>query len=126
VHGIENIRAYFAKAFAGTSETSSTGFDQKLASTSVMTNALIDLDADRAHCESMCLANPRRPAGGSDVHRRSGTRNIDDLVRDSRRLEGPQPDPSRCVEVRGVRHCARPASLSSGLAARLQTGSHAG
>jgi hypothetical protein len=56
-------------------------FDQKVASTPIMTNVLIDLDGDRAHCESMCLAIHTGFKDGEGKVIVRGTRNIDDLVR---------------------------------------------
>jgi ketosteroid isomerase-like protein len=60
---------------------SSSVFDQRLLSTPLIANVMIEVDGDRAHCESMCLAiHTGRRGDGSAVLVR-GTLNIDDLAR---------------------------------------------
>ncbi|HWE68824.1 MAG TPA: nuclear transport factor 2 family protein [Acidimicrobiales bacterium] len=81
VEGIEAIRQYFGAVKDSAASKAVMNFDEKAASTPVMSNVLIDLDGDTAHCESMCLAIHAgfRDGEGSIIVR--GTRNIDDLVR---------------------------------------------
>lgn len=83
--GSEPIRAYFARISSSSPQGAPAGssalLDEKVASTPMVTNILIDLAGDEAHCESMCLAvHAGRRAGGTTVLVR-GTRNVDDLVR---------------------------------------------
>src|SRR6516225_3932745 len=56
VEGREALFAYFGDSTRSAAAHSVLTFDQKVASTPVMSNVLIDLDGDTAHCESMCLA----------------------------------------------------------------------
>ena len=81
VEGIDAIRQYFGAVKDSAASKAVMNFDEKVASTPVMSNVLIELDGDTAHCESMCLAIHAgfRDGEGSVIVR--GTRNIDDLVR---------------------------------------------
>jgi ketosteroid isomerase-like protein len=81
VTGIGDIRKYFAGQLESTARSSVLTFDDKVASTPVMSNVLIELDGDEAHCESMCLAIHVGYRDGQGVVMVRGTRNIDDLVR---------------------------------------------
>ena len=81
IEGIENIRSYFSGALESTARKTVLTFDEKLASTPVMTNVRITLDGDSAHCESICLAIHVGVRTGDTSVMVRGTRNIDDLVR---------------------------------------------
>jgi ketosteroid isomerase-like protein len=81
VVGREALLAYFANSTRSAVAQSVLTFDQKVASTPVMSNVLIDLDGDTAHCESMCLAIHAGYEHGEAKVIVRGTRNIDELVR---------------------------------------------
>jgi ketosteroid isomerase-like protein len=81
IEGIAAIRDLYDRSRNSATSRAIIDFDERVASTPVMSNVLIDLDGDSAHCESMCLAIHAgfRDGGGAVMIR--GTRNIDDLVR---------------------------------------------
>jgi hypothetical protein len=81
--GIDDIRRFFAGGSGpGRSAPGSVlALDERVASTPVMTNILIDLAGDEAHCESMCLAIHCGFVEGEGSVIVRGTRNVDDLVR---------------------------------------------
>jgi hypothetical protein len=81
VAGIDRIRQYFSGSAASNARRSVLTFDEKLASTPVMSNVLIEVDGDTAHCESMCLAVHVGLRDGEGRVMVRGTRNVDDLVR---------------------------------------------
>jgi ketosteroid isomerase-like protein len=81
VEGREALLAYFGHQTTSAAARSVLTFDEKVASTPVMSNVLIDLDGDTAHCESMCLAIHTGYQDGQGKVIVRGTRNIDDLVR---------------------------------------------
>ena len=81
VTGREALLAYFGHQTVSAAARSVLTFDQKVASTPVMSNVLIDLNGDTAHCESMCLAIHTGYLDGQGKVIVRGTRNIDDLVR---------------------------------------------
>jgi ketosteroid isomerase-like protein len=81
VEGREALLAYFANSARSSVAQSVLTFDQKVASTPVMSNVLIDIDGDTAHCESMCLAIHGGFKHGEGKVIVRGTRNIDELVR---------------------------------------------
>lgn len=83
VVGGDDIRTFFA---GGTGAApGSTGpvlaLEERVASTPVMSNVMIELDGDEAHCESMCLAIHAGFVGGEGSIIIRGTRNVDDLVK---------------------------------------------
>jgi ketosteroid isomerase-like protein len=81
VEGREALLAYFGDSTRSAAAQSVLTLDQKVASTPVMSNVLIDLDGDTAHCESMCLAIHAGYKHGEGKVIVRGTRNVDDLVR---------------------------------------------
>jgi ketosteroid isomerase-like protein len=81
VAGKEALLAYFDRDTTSAAARAVLTFDQKVASTPVMSNVLIDLDGDTAHCESMCLAIHTGYKDGEGKVIVRGTRNIDDLIR---------------------------------------------
>jgi hypothetical protein len=80
LNGSDEIRAYFSQ-LAIRPATTSTPSVQRVASTPVMTNVVIELHGDTAHSESMCLAIHAGYREGEGTVTVRGTRNIDDLVR---------------------------------------------
>jgi ketosteroid isomerase-like protein len=83
IEGHEALLAYFADTSTSAASKSVMTFDERIGSTPVMSNVLIDLDGDSAHCESMCLAIHVGTKDGAGKVIVRGTRNIDDLVRTS-------------------------------------------
>lgn len=83
VVGADEIRAFFGggTGSAPGSNQSVLALDERVASTPIMSNVMIELAGDEAHCESMCLAIHAGFAGGAGSVIVRGTRNIDDLVR---------------------------------------------
>jgi len=81
VEGKAHIRAFYEASRAPGSNSPVLTFDEKVASTPVMSNIVIELEGDNAHCESMCLAIHVGVIGASGSVMVRGTRNIDDLVR---------------------------------------------
>ena len=83
VVGADDIRAFFSNGTgaASGSNRSVLALDERVASTPMMSNVMIELDGDEAHCESMCLAIHAGFAGGAGSVIVRGTRNVDDLVR---------------------------------------------
>jgi len=82
VQGADAIRTHFGGPAANsTIGRSVLTFDEKIASTPVMSNTLVTLNGDTAHCESMCLAIHTGIRDDQAVVMVRGTRNIDDLVR---------------------------------------------
>jgi ketosteroid isomerase-like protein len=81
VQGIEAIRAYYGASSSAEGTRGVLNLDERLASTPVMSNVVIQLDGDRAHCESMCLAIHAGVRDGEGAIVVRGTRNVDDLVR---------------------------------------------
>ena len=83
VVGMADIRAFFAGGSAAAPGASGPvlALDERVASTPVMSNVMIELDGDEAHCESMCLAIHCGFVGGAGSVIVRGTRNVDDLVR---------------------------------------------
>jgi hypothetical protein len=90
--GVDEMRPYFSQlairpvpASAPSSDAAgaetSTPSVQRMMSTPVMTNVVIDLAEDTAHCESMCLAIHAGYRDGEGTVTVRGSRNIDDLVR---------------------------------------------
>jgi ketosteroid isomerase-like protein len=81
VEGAEAIRAHFGGAAKSAVGRSVLTFDQRIASTPIMTNTLVTIDGDIAHCESMCLAIHAGMRDEQAMVMVRGTRNVDDLVR---------------------------------------------
>jgi ketosteroid isomerase-like protein len=81
VTGKEALLAYFGHGTTSAAARSVLTFDHKVASTPVMSNVLIDLDGDTAHCESMCLAIHTGFKDGQGKVIVRGTRNIDEMIR---------------------------------------------
>ena len=84
VAGAEAIRAFFSSGSSGATSESDRpvhALDERVASTPVMSNVMVELHGDEAHCESMCLAIHAGFAAGAGSVVIRGTRNIDDLVR---------------------------------------------
>jgi hypothetical protein len=83
VVGADDIRAFFAggTGAAPGSSRSVLALDERVASTPMMSNVMIELDGDEAHCESLCLAIHAGFAAGAGSVIVRGTRNVDDLVR---------------------------------------------
>jgi ketosteroid isomerase-like protein len=81
VNGRDAILAYFSNAGESPSGKAVLTFDQKVGSSPVMSNILIELDGDTAHCESTCLAIHYGFTAGEGKVIIRGTRNIDDLAR---------------------------------------------
>jgi hypothetical protein len=81
--GSAAIRQFFGASPGVPRATQGPGLalDERVASTPVMTNVMIDLAGDEAHCESMCLAIHCGFVGGEGSVLIRGTRNIDDLIR---------------------------------------------
>jgi hypothetical protein len=77
--GIDEIVRFYAEK--PTSAPARLKLDHWLISTPVMSNIIIELDGDTAHCVSMCLAIHAGDRGGGGVVIVRGTRNIDDLIR---------------------------------------------
>jgi hypothetical protein len=80
LNGSDEMRAYFSQ-LAIRPATTSTPSVQRVVSTPVMTNVVIDLHGETAHCESMCMAIHAGTRDGEGTVTVRGTRNIDDLVR---------------------------------------------
>ena len=68
VVGADDIRAFFSNGTgaASGSNRSVLALDERVASTPMMSNVMIELDGDEAHCESMCLAIHAGFAAGGD------------------------------------------------------------
>jgi ketosteroid isomerase-like protein len=82
LQGAEAIRTHFGGPAANSAVGRSVlTFDEQIASTPIMTNTLVSLNGDTAHCESMCLAIHTGMRDDQAVVMVRGTRNIDDLVR---------------------------------------------
>jgi ketosteroid isomerase-like protein len=81
MRGAEEVREYFARISTPPPPDAAGPrmFDTGRISTPVITNVLIELHGDEAHCESMCLAihAGRQDGEGRVVFR--GTRNIDEF-----------------------------------------------
>jgi ketosteroid isomerase-like protein len=81
VSGIASIRKYFSGEMDSAASQSVLTFDNKVASTPVMSNVVVEVSGDTAHCESMCLAIHVGYRSGQGYILVRGTRNVDDLVR---------------------------------------------
>lgn len=81
LEGIEQVRKHFSGSLDSSAARAVLTFDEKLASTPVMSNVVVEIDGDAAHCESMCLAIHVGMRDGEGRVMVRGTRNIDDLVR---------------------------------------------
>jgi hypothetical protein len=81
VRGRSDIRRFFARTSPEVS--SSMPLDTWVASTPVITNALIELDGNAASCESTCLAIHTGFRAGQGVVIVRGTQNSDRLTRTS-------------------------------------------
>lgn len=79
IEGTDQIRRYFqASLLSGDRPTVG---ERTLGSTPLMANVLIELEGDRACCESMCLAVHVQTLRGHTRVLMRGTRNVDDLER---------------------------------------------
>jgi hypothetical protein len=83
VDGLEDIGRFFAGTLTSveSNRRDVIALDQKVVSTPVMSNVMIDLHEDTAHVESMCLAIHAGARGDAGIVIVRGTQNVDDFVR---------------------------------------------
>ena len=115
VAGTEAIRAFFSSGSGGATSESDRpvhALDERVASTPVMSNVMVELHGDEAHCESMCLAIHAGFAAGRGLGGHPGHPQYRRPRQDRFRVAHPPPCPRDRLEPPGTGHPGRGGPLT--------------